>query len=65
MTAQIFITLGKGVELGIDNQDNLFVCQRNAIGRMVNCVELGKATKKRIKDLRGYLDQLKVCAVDA
>lgn len=57
----IYITLGNKTYLGINESDELvlFTTKQNVIN---NYMPLGKVTKARIEELKGYLDQLSIHA---
>lgn len=57
---QVFITLGGGVDLGINKQNHIVVIDR--VGRRI---DLGMATSNRFKDLQENLGRLSIYAVDA
>ena len=58
----VYITLGDGAELGVDGE-RLVAIQRNERGLIIALVDLGKATEKRLDQVKEYLDRLAVHAV--
>jgi hypothetical protein len=63
MAAKVYMTIGNGVELGMDQYDHLFVRTQTDRDRWDH-VDLGKATKKRFEQLKEYLDRLSIHAVE-
>lgn len=57
----IYITIGSKTYLAINESDELvlFTTKQNVIN---NYMPLGKVTKARIEELKGYLDQLSIHA---
>ena len=57
----IYITIGSETYLAINESDELvlFTTKQNMIN---NYMPLGKVTKARIEELKGYLDQLSIHA---
>ena len=57
----IYITIGSETYLTINESDELvlFTTKQNVIN---NYMPLGKVTKARIEELKGYLDQLSIHA---
>ena len=57
----IYITIGNKTYLGINESDELvlFTTKQNVIN---NYMPLGKVTKARIEELKGYLDELSIHA---
>lgn len=57
----IHITLGDGRSFGINDKDELVVF-RTKKGIFTDYIVLGKCTKPKIEELKGYLDQLSIHA---
>jgi hypothetical protein len=62
-TGAVYITLGNGVDLGIDPYGELRIVQRTGMAHH-RVTPLGMATKKRINEIKDYLDRLMIHAVD-
>ncbi|WP_421991700.1 hypothetical protein [Roseococcus sp.] len=56
--SSVWITIGRDSDISI-NADGELVVQRAFVGKVLERVSLGKATKKRIEELQSYLEQLK------
>lgn len=59
----VAITCGGGADFAITRSNHLIAVQEYSPG--LNCkVQLGRLTKKRIEELKGYLDRLAIHAVE-
>lgn len=57
--ASIYISLGTGQDIGIDENDHLFIRDYTNYA-----IDLGLATKHRFKSLTEYVERLQIHAVE-
>ena len=57
--AGAYITLGKGVEIGIDEEFSLILRVPNEPKKLIE-INLGKATHKNINNITSYIEGLKI-----
>lgn len=57
MRITTYISLGREVDLALDEEDNLIVVTSNR-GVVTAHISLGPCTKERVKEIHEYLDRL-------
>lgn len=61
MQMTTYISLGDGVDLGLDKNDNLVVLTTKH-GVVTNHINLGPCTEQRVKEIHEYLDRIAALA---